>query len=58
MFKDSPVNYYQNNKEDHKKSLMKNIEFFLKKKVSLNMENKDYLSIQKDTMKCRESTTD
>ena len=45
-------------KKDHKKSLMKNIEFFLRKKVSLNMENKDYLSIQKDTMKCRETTTD
>ena len=45
-------------KKDHKKSIMKNIEFFLRKKVSLNMENKDYLSIQKDTMKCRETTTD
>ena len=38
MFKESPVNYYQSNKERPQKGLKKNIEFFLKKKVSPNMK--------------------
>ena len=58
MSKDSSVNYYQNNKERPQKSLMKYIEVFLKKNVSLNMKSKGQFSIQKDTMKCSKVITD
>ena len=60
MAQDSSARYYQNKEKTQKKNLVKNIKIFPKKKqygreqyknLSENEKNKNYLCIEKGTMK-------